>query len=142
MANPAFSTRYKGRDGRLWIDVTEAKTLAAEDSGLVQNVIAAGVTLTLPATATVGSWTIRDGGVAETNGPDGAVVSAANPTVDANTSDTVAGLNVEGTEADGKYLKVAAATASEGDEITITNTGATNGGFVNGAVKGDWQREA
>lgn len=142
MANPAFSTRYKGRDGRLWIDVTENKTLAAEDSGLVQNVTAASVTLTVPATATVGSWTVRDGGVKETSGPDGAIVSAARPTIDVNASDTLAGLNVEGTEADGKYIRVAAATASEGDEITITNTGATNGGFINGAVKGDWEREA
>ncbi len=142
MANPAFSTRYKGRDGRLWIDVTEAKTLAAEDSGLVQNVIASSVTVTLPATATVGSWTIRDGGVAASGAADGAIAAAARPTVDCNASDTVAGLNVEGTEADGKYLRVASASASEGDEITITNTGATNGGFINGAVIGDWEREA
>lgn len=61
MANPAFSTRYKGRDGRLWINVTENKTLAAEDSGLVQNVTASGVTITLPAVATQGTFTIRDG---------------------------------------------------------------------------------
>jgi hypothetical protein len=142
MANPAFSTRYKGRDGRLWIDVTENKTLAAEDSGLVQNVTATGVTLTVPATATVGSWTIRDGGVAATNAADGAIASAARPIIDVNASDTLAGLNVEGTEADGKYIRVASASASEGDEITITNTGATNGGFINGAVKGDWEREA
>jgi hypothetical protein len=142
MANPAFSTRYKGRDGRLWIDVTENKTLAAEDSGLVQNVTAASVVVTLPATATVGSWTIRDGGVKGTSAANGAIASAARPTVDCNASDTVAGLNVEGTEADGKNLRVASATASEGDEITITNTGATDGGFINGAVKGDWEREA
>ncbi len=142
MANPAFSTRYRGHDGRLWIDVTENKTLAAEDSGLVQNVIAASVTLTAPATATVGSWTVRDGGVKSTNGPDGAIVSPARPIIDVNASDTLAGLNVEGTEADGKYIQVPSATAQPGDEITITNTGATNGGFVNGAVKGDWQREA
>lgn len=141
MANPAFTTRYKGRDGRLWIDVTENKTLAAEDSGLVQNVIAASVVVTLPATATQGSWTIRDGGVKGTNAAAGAIASAARPTVDPNGSDTVAGLNVEGTEADGKYLRVAAATAAEGDEITITNTNATNGGFISGAVKGDWERE-
>lgn len=142
MANPAFSTRYKGRDGRLWINVTENKTLAAEDSGLVQNVTASGVTLTVPTTATVGSWTIRDGGVKATSAATGAVASAARPIIDVNASDTLAGLNVEGTEADGKYIRVASATASEGDEITITNTGATNGGFINGAVIGDWEREA
>ncbi len=142
MANPAFSTRYRGHDGRLWIDVTENKTLAAEDSGLVQNVTTASVTLTVPATATVGSWTIRDGGVKSSGGPDGAIVSPARPIVDVNASDTLAGLNVEGTEQDGKYVQVPSATAQPGDEITITNTGATNGGFINGAVKGDWTREA
>lgn len=141
MANPAFTTRYKGRDGRLWIDVTENKTLAAEDSGLVQNVTAASVVVTLPATATIGSFTVRDGGVKVSSGPTGAIVSAARPTVDPNDSDTIAGLNVEGTEADGKYLRVASATAAEGDEITITN-GPTNGGYINGAVYGDWEREA
>jgi hypothetical protein len=141
MANPAFSTRYKGRDGRLWIDVTENKTLAAEDSGLVQNVTAASVVVTLPATAVQGSYTIRDGGVKVSNGPTGAVVSPARPTVDPNASDTIAGLNVEGTEADGKNLRVAASTTAEGDEITIIN-GPTNGGFISGAVIGDWEREA
>lgn len=139
MANPAFSTRYQLGDGRYAVNVTENKTLAAEDSGIVQNVIAASVTVTLPATATVGTWTIRDGGVAATNGPDGAIVSAAVVTVDPNANDTVAGFNVEGTEADGKYLRNTG--GNPGDEITISNTGATNGGVVL-ASKGDWAREA
>ncbi|MFE7720098.1 hypothetical protein ACFU44_13775 [Nocardia rhizosphaerihabitans] len=141
MANPAFSTRYRLPDGRLAVNVTEAKTLAAEDSGLVQNVTVASVTVTLPATATVGTWTIRDGGVKATSGPAGAIVTPSNPTVDPNASDTVAGLNVEGTEADGKYLKVSASNARFGDEITITN-GPTNGGYISRAVLGDWEREA
>ena len=139
MANPAFSTRYRLPDGRYAVDVTENKTLAAEDSGLVQNVTVASVTLTLPATATVGTWTIRDGGVKGTNAATGAKVSAAAPKVDPNASDTVAGFNVEGTEADGKYLY--SSSARIGDEITITNNGATNGGIVV-ASKGDWTREA
>lgn len=141
MANPAFSTRYRLPDGRYAVNVTENKTLAAEDSGLVQNVTVASVVVTLPATATVGTWTVRDGGVKTTGGPNGAIVSPSRPTVDPNASDTVAGLNVEGTEADGKYLQVPSATAQPGDEITITN-GPTNGGTITGAVKGDWQREA
>lgn len=141
MANPAFTTRYKLPDGRWAVNVTEAKTLAAEDSGIVQNVIAANVVVTLPATATVGVWTIRDGGVPETNGPDGAVVSPAYPHVDPNANDTVAGFNVEGTEADGKYLYTTVADTQIGDEITIANVGATNGGVVV-ASKGDWTREA
>lgn len=139
MANPAFSTRYKLPDGRYAVNVTEAKTLAAEDSGLVQNVIATGVVLTLPATATVGCWTVRDGGVPPTSGAAGAITEPALPTVDPNASDTVAGFNVEGTEADGKYLKNTGGLY--GDEITIANTGATNGGVVVSS-KGDWAREA
>lgn len=143
MANPAYSTRYTLPDGRLAVDVTENKTLTAADSGIVQNVTVASVILTLPATATQGSWTVRDGGVAVTNGPAGAIVSAARPTVDPNGSDTVAGLNVQTTAADGKYLQVGANTAKPGDEITIQNTGATDGGIVvGGSVKGDWGREA
>lgn len=138
MANPAFSTRYKLPDGRYAVDVTEAKTLAAEDSGLVQNVTVANTVVTLPATATEGTWTIRDGGVSATNGPDGAIVSAATPRVDPNASDTISGFNVTGTTADGKYLTNTG--GNQGDEITIQNTGATNGGFVV-AAKGDWLRE-
>lgn len=138
MANPAFSTRYQLPDGRYAVNVTENKTLAAQDSGIVQNVIVASVVVTLPATATIGTFTVRDGGVRETNGPAGAVISPAIPTVDPNASDTVAGFDVEGTEADGKYLKNTGGNV--GDEITIMN-GATNGGVVVSS-KGDWLREA
>lgn len=137
MANPTFADRYTLPDGRLAVNVTENKTLAAEDSGLVQNVTVAGVVLTLPAVATQGVWTIRDGGVR--TGTAGAVTDAAIPTVDPNGSDTVAGFNVEGTEADGKYLQNTAGRF--GDEIVIANTGATNGGLVVSSV-GDWLREA
>lgn len=139
MANPAFSTRYRLPDGRLAVDVTENKTLAAEDSGLVQNVTVASVVVTLPATATVGTWTVRDGGVKATSAAYGAKATPALPTVDPNASDTVAGLNVEGTEQDGKYLKNTGGRI--GDEITITN-GPTNGGYISAAVIGDWVREA
>lgn len=139
MANPAFSTRYRLPDGRYAVNVTEAKTLAADDSGLVQNVTVANTVVTLPATATEGTWVIRDGGVAATSGPHGAIVSAATPRVDPNGSDTISGFNVTGTAADGKYLTNTG--GRPGDEITVSNTGATNGGFVVHAV-GDWLREA
>lgn len=142
MANPAFSTRYILPDGRLAVNVTEAKTLAAKDSGIVQNVIVADVVVTGPATATVGAWAVRDGGIRETGGPAGAIIGPARPTLDVNASDTLAGLNYEGTEADGKYVRVPAATARVGDEIRILNTGATNGGIILPETVGDWQREA
>lgn len=143
MANPAFSTRYKLPDGRVAVDVTEAKTLTAADSGIVQNVTVANTVVTLPATATVGTFIIRDGGVKATNGPTGAIVSAATPRVDPDPADTVAGFNVSGTSADGKYLTNTGGvtTAQYGDEIVIQNNGATNGGIVVKAI-GDWAREA
>jgi hypothetical protein len=65
---------YVGQDGRLWINVTENKTLAATEFGWVQNIIADGLTLTAPASATVlaGSELIlRNGGVPKTGGPVG-----------------------------------------------------------------------
>lgn len=139
MANPAFSTRYKLPDGRYAVNVTEAKTLTAADSGLVQNVTVAGVTLTLPATATVGTWTVRDGGVRLSGAAAGVVTGPALPKVDPNGSDTVAGFNVQTTAADGKYLVNTG--GNPGDEITVSNTGATDGGVVV-ASKGDWLREA
>lgn len=142
MANPTFSDAYVGPDGRLWVNVTQAKTLAAQDSGIVQNVIYANAVITLPATATQGCFTIRNGGVPASSavgygtGADGNLVS-----VDPNGSDTVAGLDVEGTEADGKKLNNTAATARVGDEVTIINTGATDGGIVVSS-KGVWARES
>lgn len=139
MANPAFSTRYRLPDGRIAVDVTEAKTLTAADSGVVQNVTVANTVVTLPATATVGIWTVRDGGVKGTGAATGAIASAATPRVDPDAADTVSGFNVTGTAADGKYLTNT--SGRYGDEITVQNTGATNGGFVL-ASKGDWLREA
>lgn len=139
MANQAYSARYQLPDGRYAVNVDSAKTLAAEDSGIVQNVIAAGVVLTLPAVATQGVWTIRDGGVPVSSGPAGAVTTASVVTVDPNASDTLAGLNVEGTEQDGKYFKNTGGDI--GDEIVIINTGATNGGLI-ASTKGDWILES
>lgn len=141
MANPANSTAYRGHDGRLWVDVTEAKTLAATDNGYVQNVIYADAVVTVPATATQGVWTIRNGGVPETNGPAGTGDHGNKIEVDCDNADTFQGLNVSGTSADGKKLVNTAATALVGDEVTIINTGNTNGPLVTG-VKGVWAREA
>ena len=143
MANPAFSTRYQLPDGRIAVDVTEAKTLTASDCGIVQNVTVANVAVTLPATATMGVWIVRDGGVKSSGGPKGAIVSPATPQVTPNASDTLNGFNVTGTAADGKYVTNTGGVidAQPGDEITIVNTAATNGGLVQSA-KGDWVFQA
>lgn len=142
MANPANTTAYVGNDGRLWVNVTEAKTLVAADSGYVQNVIYANGVVTLPATAVPGKWTIRNGGVPVTSGPAGSGADGNLISVDPNASDTIIGFNVaDGTSADGKQLNNTAATARVGDEVEITSFGATNGPYLTG-MKGIWAREA
>jgi hypothetical protein len=141
MANPANTTAYVGNDGRLWVNVTEAKTLIAEDSGYVQNVIYANGVVTLPATATQGIWTIRNGGVPKTSAPAGTGDSGNLISVDPDNADTISGLNVTGTASDGKKLNNTAATAQVGDELCVQSTAATNGPFVVYA-KGLWAREA
>jgi len=141
MANPANSTAYRLPDGRLAVNVTEAKTLAATDCGYVQNVIYASGVVTVPATATQGRWVVRNGGVPATGGAAGTGSDGNLIEVDCNGSDTMQGLNVSGTASDGKKLSNTAATAKVGDEIVITNTGNTDGPII-GDVKGIWAREA
>jgi len=137
MANPANSTAYLLPDGRLAVDVTEAKTLTLADAGYVQNVMYANGVVTLPATAVVGTFVIRNKGVpaggTKGSGDDGNLISVV-----PNASDKVSGAPT-GTPTDGKPFENTAATAKVGDEISITNTGATDGGFVN-YVKGVWVR--
>ena len=143
MANPTFADVYVGQDGRLWVNVTEAKTLVAADAGIVQNVKYANGVVTLPATAVPGVWIIRNGGTAITSGgPTGAVEDGNLISVDPNASDTIIGFGVaDGTSADGKQLNNTAATAKIGDEVTILSTAATNGPYLIG-MKGTWVREA
>lgn len=137
MANPANTTAYRLPDGRMAVNVTEAKTLAAADSGYVQNVIYANGAVTLPATAVHGTFTIRNGGVPQGStagsGDDGNLI-----TVTPNASDLVEG-GVSGTATDGKPFENTAATARVGDEITIINSNLTAGGMVS-QVKGIWVR--
>lgn len=137
MANPANSTAYQLGDGRWAVDVTENKTLAAKDSGYVQNVIATGVTITLPATATQGFWQIRDAGVAPSGAATGAKTAPALVAVDPDAADTLAGLDKETTGANGKKLT----SSAIGDELHVMNTGATDGGIIT-LVKGEWSRES
>lgn len=139
MANPANTTAYRLPDGRMAVNVTEAKTLAVADQGYVQNVIYANGVVTLPATATEGIWTIRNGGVPEGgtagSGDDGNLIS-----VSPNASDNIEG-GVSGTATDDKDLQNTAATARVGDEVTIINNGRTAGPSVL-SIKGVWAREA
>lgn len=138
MANPANSTAYKLPDGRIAVNVTEAKTLALADSGYVQNVIYANGAVTLPATAVLGVYTIRNGGVPQVTGMAGSGDDGNLITVTPNASDKIAG-GVDGTATDGKPFENTAATAKVGDEIVINNNGGTDGGVVQ-SVRGIWIR--
>lgn len=141
MANPANTLAYVGNDGRLWVDVTEAKTLVAADSGYVQNVIYASGVCTLPATAVQGVWTIRNGGVPKTSAPAGTGDNGNGISVDCDSNDTIIGFNVaDGASANGKALVNTAATAHVGDEVEITSVASTNGPYLT-AMKGVWLRE-
>lgn len=69
MANS--TTLYTGQDGRIWVDVTENKTLALADCGIVQNVLTDAITVTLPATAASLNFVVRNGGDSASGTPVG-----------------------------------------------------------------------
>jgi hypothetical protein len=141
MANPANTTAYRGRDGRMWVDVTEDKTLGIADSGYVQNVIYDNAVISAPATATQGKWRIRAGGVKPTGTPAGAVGGKSMKlSVSPVAVDQIQG-GPAGTAVDNKDLVLAKATMAVGDFVEIQNTGETNGPIVTD-FKGTWNREA
>src|ERR1035441_768043 len=75
MANA--TTAYRGKDGRMWIDVTANKTFLVSEGGWVQNILVDGLTLTLPSTLAGVEIAVRNGGVAPTGAPVGAVSDAS-----------------------------------------------------------------
>jgi hypothetical protein len=143
MANP--TTLYVGADGRTTVDVTENKTLVAADGGIVQNVIADAITVTLPtsAAATVGlTYIIRNGGVPKSGAPTGTGDDfSALVTVAPVAADGFTGLAF--TAATNKAALNTKATARVGDEITIVGSGVTSAAawFI-ARAKGVWARAA
>lgn len=146
MANPI--TPYVGQDGRLWINVTENKTLAATEFGWVQNIIADGLTLTAPASATVlagSELVLRNGGVPKTNGAagtgdDGSVGFVLTPA----SGDGVTGNGF--TAAVNKGVTYVKASGKVGDEIRLASGGANtakawNVASIKGALAA-WTRTA
>lgn len=146
MANMTNANAYKIRTGpfagRYGVDVDSAKTLGIADSGIVQNVIATGVVITLPATATQGIWPTVLGGVRVTSAPVGTITGNAQQLVQIspNASDKIQG-GPDGTATDDKDMILTKALSKVGDFMTIENTGETNGPLV-AAYKGAWSREA
>lgn len=135
MANPANTTAYALGDGRMAVDVTEAKTLTVDDCGYVQNVIGT-VVVSVPATATLGTWTIRNSGNYPTSGARGAVSGGYTVSVSPVAADKIQG-GVAGTATDNKDLL----TTELGAEVTIVNVAQTDGPLVQ-RIRGTWTREA
>jgi hypothetical protein len=121
MANS--TTLYKLPDGRNAVDVTENKTLADTDCGVVQVVRTDAITITLPATVVGYNYTVRNGGVKATSGAAGTGSDgSAIVTISPNASDKIAGLGFTAT--DNKDIINTKATARVGDEVTLIGDGA------------------
>lgn len=137
MANQTAVTQYI--DGRPSLDIDTAKTLAITDCGVVQNVIADSIVITLPSTVVGYTFTIRNGGVKKAGAPrgtgdDGSVLVAVSPAA----ADMIVGQTWTG--ADNKDALNTKVTAKVGDEITLVGDG-VNGWMIT-SVKGVWAREA
>jgi hypothetical protein len=139
MANMANTAAYKLPDGRLAVDVDTAKTLTIADCGYVQNVTATSTTpviISVPATASLGEWIIRNKGLYPASGAVGAVSGGAVVQVSPVAADQIQG-GVAGTAVDNKDL----ISSEIGAEVRIVNLGETNGPVV-GHIRGVWTREA
>ncbi len=138
MANS--TTVYSLPDGRRAIDVTEAKTLAITDQGIVQVVKYDNAVITLPSTVVGYSFTIANGGVPKTSGPTGTGDNgSAKVSVSPAALDLIAGGEIA-TAADDKDYINTKATARVGDEVRIVGNGTTGWNVV--GQKGIWAREA
>ena len=137
MANS--TTLYQLPDGRMAVDVTENKTIAPKDCGVVQNIITDGLNMTLPATVVGQNYTFRNGGVPKTSGTAGSGDDAsAIVKITPNSADYIDGMELA--ESDNDSINNTKATARVGDEITLIGDGA-NGWFVHN-VKGTWAQIA
>lgn len=146
MANATIP--YVANDGRLTIDISADKTLAAGEFGWVQNIITDAVTLTLPASATVlaGSTVVlRNGGVPVSSGPVG---TGANGSVGFIVT-PASGDGVTGngfTAAVNKGVTYVKASGNVGDEMKLSSGGANtakawNVEYVKGKLAA-WTRTA
>lgn len=137
MANP--TTLYNLPDGRRAVNVTENKTLAIGDQGIVQNVIADGLNITLPATVVGYHFTVRNGGDAPTGAPVGAGSNeSAIVKITPDAGDLIAGMQLTASDADS--INNTKATAKVGDEISLLGNGTTGWNITN--MRGIWAQIA
>lgn len=123
-------------DNRQSVDLSTNKTLAAADCGIVQNVVADGLTLTLPTAAAGLNFTIRVQGVNAGSTVGSAANGTATVVVAAAGTDTVSGNGF--TPAATKGPVSTKTTNQVGDEISLL--GGT-GGYTISSVKGTWTRQ-
>jgi hypothetical protein len=129
-------------DGRKYVDVSTNKTLTAADAGIVQNVIADAVVVTLPSTADGLVFTVRNGGDAPAGAPVGAGSNqSALVSVSPAAADGITGNGYTATV--NKDAQNTKATANVGDEITLVGNGTAGvTAWTVAEVKGIWAREA
>ena len=123
-------------DNRQSVDLTISKTLAASDCGIVQNVVADALTVTLPAAAAGLNFVIRVQGVNAGSSVGSAANGTATLNIAATGTDTVQGFGFTPLATKGPVSSKA--TNQVGDEITLFG-GA--GGYTINSVKGVWTRQ-
>lgn len=123
-----------------FVNVSTDKTLTIASSGIVQNVIADNLIITLPATATGGTYIIHAGGVKPTGSPDGAGTNESMLiTIRPQAADKIQG-GITGAANDDKDIILTKATMKVGDYVVI-GLGQTDGPVIH-EIKGTWTREA
>ena len=135
MANS--TTLFTLPDGRKAVNVTENKTLAIKDCGVVQNVITDGLTITMPAAVVSYSYTIRNGGVPKGttgSGDDGSAIVKIAP----NGTEYFSGCELATDASD--TINNTKATAKVGDEVQLVAAVATGWNIVK--MTGIWARIA
>lgn len=124
MANQ--TTPYKMSDGRMGLNIDTSKTLGATDSGIVQNIIADAIVITLPASASTNvgqTHIVRMGGAKPVGTPTGAVSDGSVGCVITPAS----GDGVTGgawTAATNKGVTFTKSTMKVGDEVSLVAGGA------------------
>lgn len=109
----------KLNDGRNSVDRSANYTLVDTDAGNVQNVVADGKTITLPAAAAGKRVTIRVAGAGPSGAPAGAASNkSAGVTISRAGTDTTNGLGATGTT-----VTLAKSAMNVGDEVTLQAVG-------------------
>lgn len=138
MANDTTPSQGLG-NGLNYENIDTSKTLTLADCGVVQNVIADAITITLPATAAGSTFYIRNGGAPKSGAPAGTGDDASVlVTVAPNASDKIQGLAF--TAADNKAALNTKVTARVGDFIRLVGDGVD--GYNVTEARGVWARQA